>query len=427
MVRHLKVLYTITLLLVIPVSVLGVKLKTVHLEDYGSIDKASIDNTIRKAMQDLDGKRLQLPNIPIECNEIKITGRNKFVIEGSRQNAITCSMFQIDNSNQFEITGIYLKGTVNKFSSFNVIGDCSDFSIHNCLFDSEKQVDGHNSFYGIHIIADIQQSDVNFSNSPRNFRVYDNLVKNTKYDGILVHAYCSNFVIERNKIEDAECIGIEVEGRLGGAQNTTVHPCRNATIRNNEMRNCGGWGILLMWVDNAIVKNNVSKNAFGPFLSIGSKNIKIKNNIFEGSGKGFEISQEFYKVSNGINEHVVVTGNTIKGFPRAWDRGVLDIRHARDVIVKKNKFVSVDREQSCYISVCSSRDIIIRSNEFLPTTQPLETAIIINDVNDPETDEYIQELNTRDIRITNNKFIKIPFHIEKGFGDFEDRNIVIKQ
>ncbi len=426
MVGLVKFFFITILSLLLPTGTFGNKLKNVHLEEYGSLDNVSIENTIHQALQDIDGKRLILPDIPIDCNEIKIAGKYNFAIVGNLKTPITCKTFLIKDCSHFELAELFVKGTVNKFTTFNIVGDCSDFLIHKCLFDSERQTDGHNTFYGIHIIANTQNKDANYTNSPRKFRICDNVVRNTRYDGILAHAYCSDIVIERNEIENPECIGIEVEGRLGGAKNTTVRPCKNAIIRNNIMKNCGGWGVLLMWVENAEVKNNVSLNGFGPFLSIGCKYLKVKKNIFEGSGKGFEISQEFYKVSNGINEHVVVSGNTIKGFPRAWDRGLLDIRHARDVIVKKNKFMSVDREQSCYISVSSSQNIIISGNEFKPTTIPLGTTIKINDVKDPETGIEVEELNSRNIKLSRNNFVSIPYKLETGTLDLKTRKIVIK-
>lgn len=418
--------YIMIFLQLLPIGTLGNKLKNVHLEDYGSLEKVSIENTIHRALQDIDGKRLILPDIPIDCYEIKIASKSNFAIVGNLNAPITCKSFQIIDCSHFELAELFVKGTVNKFTTFNIVGDCSDFLIHKCLFDSERQTDGHNTFYGIHIMANTQSKNASYTNSPRKFRICDNVVRNTRYDGILAHAFCSDMVIERNEIESPECIGIEVEGRLGGAKNTTVHPCKNAIIRSNKMKNCGDWGILLMWVENAEVKNNVSLNGFGPFLSIGCKYLKVKNNLFEGSGKGFEISQEYYKVSNGINEHVVVSGNTIKGFPRAWDRGLLDIRHARGVVVKKNKFLSVDREQSCYISVSSSQNINISGNEFKPTTIPLKITVKINDVKDPETGGEVEDLNSRNIKLSKNIFVNIPYKLDTGTLDLKTRRIVIK-
>ena len=401
-------------------------LQDISLSEYGPIDNKNICQTFEKVISDLNGKRLFLPDEPIDIGDIVIIGKTHFAIVGSKKYPITCKNFSISDCKDFDLSYLFLKGTKAKFATFDIIGDSENFRIHDCLFDSEKDNEGHNTFYGIHVITDTQKQNFGYSNSPRHFRIDRNEVRNTRYDGILAHAYCSDFVIEKNKVVGAECIGVEVEGRLGGAQNTTVHPCRNAIIRNNIMNNCGGWGVLLMWVENAEVKNNVSLNAFGPFLSIGCKYLKVKNNIFEGSGKGFEMSQEFYKVSNGINEHVVVSGNTIKGFPRAWDRGLLDIRHARDIIVKRNKFVSVDREQSCYISVSSSQNITISDNEFKPTTYPLETTIKINDVKDPETGDDVEELNTQNIMIRKNIYINIPYKLDKGKLDLLKREIVIQ-
>ena len=221
---------------------------------------------------------------------------------------------------------MFIKGLVNKFASFNIVGDCNKFRIHGCLFDSQKDGDGHYTFYGLHIMTDTKKPDNGFHNSPRNFRVYDNVVRHTRYDGILVHAYCSDFVIEKNKIVGAECIGIEVEGRLGGLKRTTVHPCRNATIRKNETYDCGGWGVLLMWADNVTVVKNKCFNSLGAFLSIGCTNVNIRNNMAEKKLNGTVIVTyrcnarcsmcNRYKAPSKAEEEISI--ETIKKLPKMY-------------------------------------------------------------------------------------------------------------
>lgn len=391
--------YLLFLLLIFSLDISAEKLIAVDLSDYGKVDEESLDVTLKRAIDDIEGKRLKLPPLPIVVEDVIINGKNNFAIEGDTAFVINCRNFIIQDCNNFEISGLYIKGLVRKFARFNIIGDCSIFKIHDCLFDSEKGKDGHNTFYGIHIITDTKKNDYGYHNSPRNFIVCKNVVKHTRYDGILAHAYCSDFVIEKNKIIDSECIGIEVEGRLGGLKTTTVHPCKMATIRNNEMRDCGDWGILLMWADKVKVYNNSCINSYGAFLSIGCTSLYVKNNMFEGRRKGFEISQEFYNVENGINNHVVVTGNTIIAMARGDNRGVLDIRHARNIDIKNNMIIALYRERSAYVSLASCQNVTIKKNEFMFVDEPLKYLIFKSNVPSPETNRNVPDLDIKDLKI----------------------------
>lgn len=397
MIRNILILFA--LLSSMNISASKHKLKEVQLSDYGLIDSLHISQTVEKAISDIDDKQLLLPRQPIDIGIISIRGKSHFAIVGSKEHPITCKDFRIDDCNDFDLSGLYIKGTKEKFSTFYIVGDCERFQIHDCRFDSEKGKDGHNTFYGIHIITDTKKPNYGFHNSPRQFRIYDNNVRNTRYDGILAHAYCSDFIIEKNTIVGAECIGIEIEGRLGGNKSTTVHPCKNATVRNNIMYNCGDWGILLMWTDNVMVRNNECINSYGAFLSIGCTNLRVKNNLFEGTNKGFEVSQEWYRVSNGINNQIVVTRNLIKAKARGANCGVIDIRHARNVKVKKNKITSLYRDKTAYVLLASCQNIMIDKNKFSFDKQPLGNTILKMNLPSPENGVEVPELNIKDLKI----------------------------
>lgn len=402
--RYILILFV--LLSSLNVSASKHKLKEVLLSDYGLIDNQHISQTIEKAISDIDGKRLIFPNQPIDVENIAIRGKSHFAIVGCKKHPITCKDFRIDDCNDFDLSSLFIKGTKEKFATFHIVGDCERFQIHDCLFDSEKGKDGHNTFYGIHIVTDTNKPNYGYHNSPRNFKVYNNDVNNTRYDGILAHAYCSDFRIEKNRIVGAECIGIESEGRLGGVNNTTVHPCKNAVIRNNEMLNCGDWGILLMWTENVKVYDNRCINSYGAFLSIGCKDVIVKNNIFEGRNKGFEISQEFFKISNGINSYIKVFGNIIRAKARAGNRGVLDIRHARNVVIRNNEITSLYRDNTAYVSLASCQDIEIKKNRFSCDGKPLQDSIYRINVPDPETKQVVSELNICNTKIQEIKIRK---------------------
>lgn len=374
-------------------------LERVMLSDYGGLSVESLQGTLNIAIDDIEGKRLILPSLPLDIDNVEIKNKSNFEIVGDTSFAITCRNFMIRDCNDFELRGLYIRGTKEKFSTFYIMGDCSDFRINDCLFDSDKGKDGHNTFYGIHIITDYQNKNSNFSNSPRKFRIDHNIVRNTRYDGILAHAYCSDFVIEKNTVIGAECIGIEVEGRLGDNKHTTVHPCKNAIVRNNYMMNCGGWGILLMWTNHVKVYNNKSFNAGGAFLSIGCKDLTVKRNIFEGNRLGFEISQEYYKVENGINEKVRIMNNVIKGRARGDNRGALDIRHSRNVVVNHNTITALYRDKSAYVSLASCQQITLRNNTFTYENNPLKDIIYKTNVPSPETGRSVPELDWKDLKI----------------------------
>lgn len=408
--------FIISLLLVFSVSSISnaKSLVKVHLDQYGSLEQPYIDTTIANAIEDIEGKCLILPSIPLSLGDISIIGKRNFAIQGNKKYPIISKNIVFYNCSDFELKDMFVRGNKDKFATFYIKGDCSNFKVHDCLFDSEKGTDGHNQFYGIHVIADTQNPNASYENSPRGFRIYNNVVMNTRYDGILVHAHCSDFVIEKNTIIGAECIGIESEGRYGGLTNTTVHPCKNAVIRNNIMRDCGDWGILLMWTDSIKVYGNKSYNAVGSFLSIGCTNLIVKDNVLEGTKKGFELSNEFYKIENGINRNVLIEDNTIIGRPRASDRGVLDIRHSQNVAVKGNKVSSIYRDKTAMVSIASSKQVTIEKNKFENRGVVLANTVLFNNVPDYETKVEVPALDLENISVTNNTFTGQPEILESN-------------
>lgn len=376
----------------------------IELSRYGSLDADSIQNTFQRAVNDLNGRKLIVPAMKISLGKLDILQKSNFEIEFLPGGEVNCESFRLIDCSNFDFHGMHLKGTKEKFAIFDVIGFCYNFSIHDCLFDSEKDDSGENTFYGIHVHANWYMENRKYENSPHNFKISNNIIRNTKFDGILVHAHCSGFEIENNIVEDAKCIGIEIEGRYGGWKNTTVHPCKNAVIRNNKITRCvSGWGMLLMWADSVIVENNTSKDAYGSFLTIGSNNVQVRKNIFEGKVFGFEVSQEFYKIDNGINSNIVIEDNDIVARPRSNGRGSLDIRHATNVKVRNNRIHCLDNANSACISVASSQNIQIENNKFI-CNSGIDNRVIIDDVNDPETGKSHPELSVKNVDIRNNVF-----------------------
>lgn len=392
----------------------------VYLTDFGDTSPNNIDSTFKKAIAQIDGKCLILPDKDLLCGDIIIEGKNNFVIRGSRNYLVSCKHFQLKNSSNFEILNLKEFGTRKNFSYFDVIGDCHNFYIHNCSFNSEKDSVNNNTFYGIHVRCDATNPGFNETNSPRNFKISNNLVKNSKYDGILVHSCCTNFTVNNNIVENPQCIGIEVEGRTGGNNSTEVHWCRNGKIVNNKISNCGDWGILLMWADNLTISNNISKDALGCFLSIGCKNSKITNNVLEGKQKGFEISQEYYSVNKGFNDNMIISNNIIKGRARSNNRGVLDIRHSKNIHIFNNKITAYYFDSSAYLSVASSQSVKINGNNFYLYDKPLSAAVLIDNVVDPETKEKIKALNIKKLTISYNHFGKTEKNIINNLGDVLD-------
>lgn len=397
----------------------------VELSHYGSLEVDSIQNTFQRAVDDLNGKKLVIPAQKISLGKLDIIGKKNFEIEFSYGGEVNCEQLRLIDCQKFSFHGMNLKGTREKFAVFDVIGNSYRFSIYDCKFDSEKDEDGQNTFYGIHVRANWYMKNRKYENSPRDFKIYDNQIRNTKYDGILIHAHCSDFVIENNLVEDAQCIGIEVEGRYGGWKNTTVHPCKNAIIRNNKISRSGDWGILLMWVDSAKVYDNVSNSAVGAFLSIGCSNMEVKRNVFEGIKKGFEISQEFYKIGNGINYNIVVEDNVILGKPRDNNRGALDIRHAKNIKVKNNKFECLFKPNAACISVVSSRDVVVNNNEFTAKNgMPFRT--LIDEGADPELGMFNDSLSIENIDLRNNRYFGVKDDHAVKITQFQKVNCLFK-
>lgn len=375
----------------------------VELGQYGSLEPDSLDRTFKRAFEDINGKTLIVPVLKANVGKLDIAGKSNFEIEFQKGGEINCEQLRLIDCKNFSFHGLNLKGTVQRPTRFDVIGDCSDFSIFDCNFASEKDAQGKYTFLGIHVRCDWDKPNRTYENSPRNFKIYGNTVRNASGDGILVHAHCRDFVIENNLVEDVKCIGIEVEGRFGGWKNTTVHPCKNAVIQNNTMNRCDDWGILLMWVDNVKVYDNVSKEARGSFLSVGCTNLEVKRNVLEGKLKGFEISQEFFKIDNGVNDNVVVEDNEIVGQPRDYGRATLDIRHAKNVRVNNNKIECLFKANSSCISVVSSRNIVVSNNTFTAKSgMPFRT--ILDEAVDPETGKKVRSLSVEKVDLRGNSY-----------------------
>lgn len=395
--------FVLTLFMLLISAFMHAKQKVVYFEDYYKTGSSKYATLVR-AVADIDGKRLILPSDSFDIGNLAIEGHKNFSIVGN-STIISCGDFTIKNSSDFEIKGIGIRGTVNKFAYFNIIGNCSNFKIHDCTFDSQKDVKGENMLYGIHVICDTSNPLKSYQNSPRHFSIYNNRVSNTRYDGILLHANCSDFDVYHNNIENASCIGVEVEGRLGGMQNTTVRSCRNAKIYKNIIRNCGDWGILLMWVDNINVCYNECLNNYGCFLSIGCKNAMIKQNCFEGTSKGFEISQEFYSLDKGVNDGVKIYNNIIEGPPRASLRGTIDFRHCKNVIFRHNKIIAVPKTGGAQLSIVSADSIDVDCNTFsIKGTGKSFPRLLRGNANDPETGKVSTMFDNGNIKLMNNTF-----------------------
>ena len=393
--------------LLMPLVSCAARLTTVRLEDYGdTTTPESAGETFIKALNDISGKRLLLPPVLIRLtNDYTLKDCKNFEIVGSPDGGrLECRIFMLLDCQDFVVEGLSFYGTREQFASFYVIGDCVNFEIRRCFCDSERDENGFNTFYGIHVAGRADDPNSSDANSPRNFKIHHNEVRNTRYDGILVHGHCSDFVIEKNTVIAPQCIGIEVEGRFGDLTTTTVHRCRRGIVRDNFISDCGDWGILLMWSDNIVVTRNESRNAVGTFLSIGCSDLKVTHNILEGTQKGFEISQEFFAVEKGINQRIKIRNNEITGVARSEGRGAVDIRHSDDVDFRGNTVKLIYKPHSSAVSVCSSVGVTMVDNDFQAVDKELPEAISFADVADPETGAEVPSLSVGEIKITRNKF-----------------------
>ncbi|MBR5042211.1 MAG: right-handed parallel beta-helix repeat-containing protein [Bacteroidales bacterium] len=394
-------------LLTAPVASCTARMTDVHLEDYGDVNTPEVaGETFIKALNDISGKRLLLPPVLIRLtDDFTLKDCWNFEIVGNPAGGhLECKIFMLLDCRDFAVDGMSFYGTKEQFASFYVIGDCKNFEIRGCRCDSEKDDAGNNTFYGIHVCGRADDPNASYADSPRNFKIHDNVVRNTRYDGILVHGHCSDFIIEKNTVVAPQCIGIEVEGRFGDLHTTTVHRCRRGVVRDNYITDCGDWGILLMWSDGITVTRNESRNAFGTFLSIGCTDLKVTRNILEGTQKGFEISQEFFAIEKGINRMIRIRNNEITCAARSSGRGAVDIRHSENVDFRNNTVKLIYKPQSSAVSVCSSVDVTMVDNDFRTIGEELPETVSFADVTDPETGGEVPELSVRDVRITRNKF-----------------------
>ena len=104
-------------------------------------------------------------------------------------------------------------------------------------------------------------------------------------------------------------------------------------------------------------------------------------------------------MENGINENVRVVNNAIKGRARGDNRGVLDIQHAKNVVVVKNKITSLYRDKSAYVSLASCQGVTIKSNAFSFEGKPLKDLIYKANIPSPETNRIVPELDLKDLKI----------------------------
>ena len=117
----------------------GLALERVELAQYGSTEMDSIENTLKRAFDNLDGKKLVIPSQKISFDNLDILGKKNFEIEFLQGGELRCKNFRIIDCAKFSFHGLNLKGTKEKFSCFDVIGNCYDFSIYDCFFDHFMQ------------------------------------------------------------------------------------------------------------------------------------------------------------------------------------------------------------------------------------------------------------------------------------------------
>ena len=375
--------------------------KDVCLSDYGDVTQSSFETVLGKAINDIDGKTLILPGGTFEVGDVLINNHNNFTIEGD-STVLKCGRILIKDCKKFDVANISFVGSPEKFAHFDIEGNCKTFKIHDCTLTSTPDSTGANTIYGMRIMCDLQNPYRSRFNSPRNFEIFRNKISNTKYDGILVYALSSDFKVHHNIVTNASCIGIESEGRFGGTHDTRPAKCHNARIYQNIIKDCGDWGILLIWTEGFEVYDNMCLNNCGCFLSIGSSDGAIMNNIFEGNNKGFEISQEFFKLSNGINNNISIRNNHIKGISRENGRGVVDFRHCENILFIENDIEPIYRQDSYMILVSSVKNVKILDNRFHGSESCDFILKSITTAPDPETNVPVPYMNNERVIIYNN-------------------------
>ena len=408
-IKYLRILLVIvftTIVGVVSESILAFtslnsKQVVVSLSDYGEVNQKSIEAVLKRAIDDIDGKTLKLPKGTYEIGDLLVENHHNFTIKGN-ETVLKCGKFLIKDCQQFELSKVSVIGNPEKFAHFDIEGDCENFKIHDCTLTSTPDSNGVNTIYGMRIMCDLQNPLRSRRNSPRNFEVYKNNISNTKYDGILVYALSSNFKVHHNLITNAGCIGIESEGRYGGMHDTKPAQCSNAKIYKNKVKDCGDWGILIMWTDGFEIYDNNCLNNYGCFLSIGSRDGVIKNNVFEGNYKGFEISQEFFKLSNGINKNIDIHNNHIKAMPRDNGRGVIDLRHCEMISFEDNEIEPIKRKDGYMISISSVKNVTFRNNHFYGSETEDFFFKNISYEPDPETSEPVPFMTNKGVEMYNN-------------------------
>lgn len=414
----------LSLLLLFTVHMRAQNLQKVYLSSYGDIGKEDTTIVFQRALDNISNKCLILPSGNINIKDVTIFNKNNFRIEGNTT-ILVCGKFTIKNCTKFECYNFSMYGTRNKLAYFDIVGNCNSFTIDKCIFDSEENGKGENMFYGIHIQSEFTDN-AKINNSPRNFVISNNQISKTRYDGILIHANCSNFKVCNNTVRNSSCIGIEVEGRYGGPNDTKVHPCYNGEIYNNKIYNCGDWNILLMWLFKFKVYSNYAEKSRGCFQSIGSRDGEIYNNNLSSINFGFQIGQEIYSVSTGINSDIKIYDNIIKARAYSLYRGVIDIRQSKGIHFIRNSIWSIFNYHSSTLNINSSQDIIIKNNTFYFIDKPTLMSIDLHNIIDQSTKKELPSYNNKNITISGNTFPKTEGGINTSRLNLTKSKIIIK-
>lgn len=157
-------------------------------------------------------------------------------------------------------------------------------------------------------------------------------------DGILVHSYCTDVVIDSNLVVETNIVGIEIEGRIGG-DDSNIRKCSNIVISNNIINNDirNNQGILANWSTDLSIIGNTIRRADGVHL-LGCKNVTVTGNVFKDTWNMVIVAPENF-TNDTYSSDIIITNNThtLPHYPlEPRFPGIIHLSNCTSILIENN-------------------------------------------------------------------------------------------
>lgn len=292
---------------------------------------------------------------------IKPYRNEKVIIDGSKQDSKRSSraLFLIQDSHNVHIQGLEIRNlTVDDDDIYPagilVRGKSKNINIINNKIHNIANLHEDGNAHGILVYG-------NSATPIQNIKIRKNLLYNLKLgssESLTLSGNITNFLIDRNHLNNNNNIGIDIAGFYGACiEDGCTDQARNGTISNNR-------------VTHHSSKNNPSYNgkdsAPGIYVD-GGKNVKIRNNFVANNNFGISISSEN---KNRKTSNITIEGNIIKNNEKAGlVIGGSNINNggSSQITVSNNQFIANDTNKQGYYEITLQQNIdqlILQNNRY---------------------------------------------------------------